>query len=997
MFATVNGNIIKLTEGERVNLYKVNLPIGGQKQFYNFTFMRAVFIITIIFISSVLVNNTLAQENGSVFGKIVDSETGEELIGANVLLEGTTIGAASDIDGNFKIRNLQAGVYTLIASMIGYSKITVTDLEIKPGEQKKLDLTLVSEAFETEEVVVTARMILDNDASLLKNRQKSITVSDAIGFDQIKRSGSDDAGDAIRKVVGTTVVDGKYVYVRGLGDRYSSTQMNGAELPSSDPDRKSFQLDLIPTNLLDNIVIVKTFTPDKPGNFSGGIVDIGTKSFPERFTLKISGGSSYNTQSTGNTKFLSYQGGSTDWLGIDDGTRDIPSILLDPNLVIPTEVEARFNDEKAATLNDVSKSFNPFMANTSSAPPVNTNLSLSIGDQISIGETSSFSYSGSLTYKRDFIFYQNGRVERYTLSDLNADELNPQLLLDDSKGTSEAILGGLFTAAYKFNPEQQISGNIFYSKSGIAKSRFMEGKWPQEIGLESDYHNIVLEWMERDILSYQLKGEHHLSGLLNSSIDWSATFATTNQLEPDRRLTTYIKTETHQGTSYTINGSNFDNPSRYYRELEDKTNTYNLNLSIPFAQWDGYNSKIKFGGMFQELDRNFLERIYTYSTNDDIFNTVEGDVSLYFRNANSGIIDSTQFGEGNTRYFFGNTVYDRSFARNNYNGDQKIYAAYSMIDLPLFRDLRFVGGARYETTDMLVVTKDPTIDEGKIDEQDILPSASFIYKLTENMNLRITGTQTLARPTFREIAPYSSKQFVNGEELVGNPNLERTLIQNYDLRWEWFLRPGEIFAVSVFYKDLQNPIERAFASGSSASNKIITYTNVDRSRILGAEFEARLGLDYLLDELNYFSLGFNLSLVSSTIDIPQSELNTRLAMDPSSGTTRQLQGQSPYMINVNLTFTKPKWGTIAGLYFNTFGERLSTVSANLTPDIFEQPANMLNFTMSQQMFQFFYLNLSVKNLLDAEIKEVYRYKGNDFTYQSYKLGRKISVGISYKI
>ncbi|MDZ7624084.1 MAG: carboxypeptidase-like regulatory domain-containing protein [Ignavibacteriaceae bacterium] len=291
-----------------------------------------------------------AQESGTVFGKVVDSATGEELIGANIFLEGTTIGAATDIEGNFKISNVPAGTYSLIASMIGYSKFTVTDLEIKPGEQKKLDLSLVSEAYQTEEVVITARMILDNDAALLKNRQKSITVSDAIGSDMIKQSGSDNAGDALKKVVGTSVVDGKYVFVRGLGDRYSSTQLNGAELPSTDPNRKSFQMDLIPSNLLDNIVTLKTFTPDKPGNFSGGIVDIGTKSFPERFTLKLSGGTSYNSQTTGNAEFLTYQGGNTDWLGIDDGTRGLPEIFNDPNLKIPTEQGARFDGQQAATL-----------------------------------------------------------------------------------------------------------------------------------------------------------------------------------------------------------------------------------------------------------------------------------------------------------------------------------------------------------------------------------------------------------------------------------------------------------------------------------------------------------------------------------------------------------------------------------------------------------------------------------------------------------------------
>jgi len=339
-----------------------NIPqIGPKPKKNTMQYLINCFLISVLISITFVWTHSFAQESGAIFGKVVDSATGEELIGANIFLDGTTIGAATDIEGNFKVSTVPAGTYTLIASMIGYSKFIVTELEIKPGEQKNLNLTLVSEAYETKEVIVTARMILDNDAALLKNRQKSVSVSDAIGSDILKQTGSFDAGDAMKKVVGTSVVDGKYVFVRGLGDRYSSTQLNGAELPSSDPNKKSFQLDLIPTNLLDNIITLKTFTPDKPGNFSGGIVDIGTKSFPEKFTFKLSGATSYSTQATGNANYLTYPGGSTDWLGIDDGTRVVPEYLTNPNLVIPSEVSARFDPEKASVLNDASKSFNSFM------------------------------------------------------------------------------------------------------------------------------------------------------------------------------------------------------------------------------------------------------------------------------------------------------------------------------------------------------------------------------------------------------------------------------------------------------------------------------------------------------------------------------------------------------------------------------------------------------------------------------------------------------------
>ncbi|HSW56106.1 MAG TPA: TonB-dependent receptor, partial [Ignavibacteriaceae bacterium] len=882
----------------------LTIPQFGQKPIKQTRMKRIIqLLIFVLTIYPMVLSSTYAQDNGTIFGKVVDSATGEELIGANIFLDGTTIGAATDIEGNFKISTVSAGTYTLIASMIGYSKFTVTDLEIKPGEQKKLDLSLVSEAYQTEEVVITARMILDNDAALLKNRQKSIAVSDAIGSDMIKQSGSDNAGDALKKVVGTSVVDGKYVFVRGLGDRYSSTQLNGAELPSTDPNRKSFQMDLIPSNLLDNIVTLKTFTPDKPGNFSGGIVDIGTKSFPEKFTLKLSGGTSYNSQTTGNAEFLTYQGGNTDWLGIDDGTRGLPEIFNDPNLKIPTEQGARFDAQQAATLDEVSNSFNNIMDVSRGTVPVNSNLAMSVGDNIQLGETSKFGYMASITYRRDYNFYEGGEVGRYILSDIGSEELNPLLLLNDSKGVSEANWGGLITAALNINPEQQISGNYFYSRSGISTTRYMFGKWPQEFGQGEDtpdYTNRVLHWMERDIASYQLRGDHLLSGLLNTHADWSASFSETKQDEPDFRLVTSYTKIRPQDTTYTISGSNFDDPSRYFRTLNDNNKTFNANFSVPFAQWNGYLSKFKFGGYFQSSDRNFNETIITYSPKNAIYNQVDGELALLFDNGNNGIIDSTVIG-GTTRYTFGNTVYDRSFLKNNYTGDQSIYAAYGMFELPIFIDLKFVGGVRFETTDLSVLSLDPNIPEGKIEEQDFLPSVSFIYNLTDQMNLRIAGTQTLARPTFREIAPFSSKEFVNDIELSGNPNLQRTLIENYDVRWEWFLRPGEILAVSAFYKNLKNPIEIAFVEGSTRSNPIVNYTNVDQAVLMGLEFEARLGLSYLIEQLNNFSVGLNLALVSSTVDIAPSELAQRKAIDPNSSDTRQLQGQSPYVLNVDVS------------------------------------------------------------------------------------------------
>lgn len=957
------------------------------------------YFIKIILIGFLIISQISAQQSGKISGKVVDAQNGEALIGANILVEGTNFGAAADIDGNFIINSIPVGKHTVIFSMIGYAKSSVTNVEVKPGEVTKIDIALNSESFQTDEVVITAKALENNDAGLLIKRQKSNSVSDAISAEAISRSGSSDAAAAVKKVVGASVVDGKYVYIRGLGDRYSSTQLNGAELPSSDPNKKAFQLDLIPSNLLDNIVTIKTFTPDKPGNFSGGIVDIGTKTFPSSFNMKISASSSYNSQVDGSSAFLSYDGGSKDWLGYDDGTRSIPSLLENSELDIPIPVQARFDSEKAEQLDAYSKSFNGVMDFKREVPAMNGNFSMSLGDNFKFGDVSSLGYLASLTYSRENSFYNDGKIGRYILTDLNSNELNPQLLMNDSKATSEANWGALFTTNFNINSFHQIGGNVFYSRSGITTTRFQQGRWPQEFGIDdttSTFYNRVLGFRERDLLTYQVRGEHNLDWLLDTKADWNASFSETSQNEPDLRLIASFERLINDDTSYTISGGNFDDPSRYFRTLNDKSSSFNLNFAVPVNFGSYFAGKFKFGGAYQKMERDFNERIFSYATDNRVYNNLDGDITKFFSSENNGIIEIDTLSNGRIRYNFGNTIRDNSKLRNVYNGTQEISAAYLMLELPLLRNLKFIGGARYETTSMNVVSKDETIAPGSIKENDILPSLNLIYQLSDDMNIRFAATQTLARPNFREIAPYSSKEFVNDVELQGNPSLKRTLIDNYDLRWEWYSRPGEIIAVSAFYKNMKNPIELAYAPGSSLSNQIVTYQNVDAARIIGAEFEVRLGLDLLLDELSNFSFGSNLSLVDSKIDIPDFERQQRLAIDSSSSSTRELQGQSNVILNMDLSYYN-EIGTTASLQLNTFSERLSKVSAGVSPDVYEQPDIQLDFILSQQIWNNFTFSFSAKNILNSSYKEIYRYKGNDYTFYEYKKGVRFSMGISYKI
>jgi TonB-dependent receptor len=931
-----------------------------------------------------------AQNTGKIRGKLVDAANGEGLIGANVIIDGKSLGAAADIDGNFTIDLVPAGTYTLRASMIGYAKKTVTGVEVKAGETTTLEMTLAPEAFEMEEVVVEAKILTNNEVGLLKDRQKATSISDAISSEDISRSGSSDAAAAMNKVTGASTVDGKYIYIRGLGERYTSTQLNGAEVPSADPNRRAVQLDLFPASFLENLVTTKTFTPDKPGNYTGGSVNISTKSFPDKLTLALSTSTSWNSQTTGSSNFLGYAGGGTDWLGFDDGTRGIPDALADPNVEIP-DLSFAFTDEaKAMELDRLSKSFNSTMAPTRSTAPVNQSYSLSFGNQFDVLDQP-FGFLGSLTYSRKYSLYTDGTVGRYQLTGHvdDVDELTNDYLFTDQKGTDEVLWGGLLNLSYKLGQAHEMGFNVIYNRSADNTARYLNGSFPRDLTGNAVYETRNLHYIERELQTYQLRGKHYFEALGGLNVEWIGSVSSNTQEEPDVRYFTNNYTIRERNditdTIYTIRPSIYPIPARYYRDLAEDNNSFNLDMDLPFQQWNGLAAKVKFGGAWLNKERTFRERRFDFGQDRARY---DGNDVDFFQPENVGILPEES---SETFFRFGNYVIDATSPSNNYDGTQDIYAGYMMIDLPIFNDFRLIGGARFESTQMDVASMDTSLARGNLDNQDFLPSLNVLYNVTERMNLRAAYGKTLARPTFRELAPYASFNFVNDFTFIGNADLQRTLIDNYDLRWEWFVRPGEILALSGFYKSFQNPIERVIKN----VNGEIEYQNVSEARVYGFEFEFRKRLDEIADILNYFYIGTNFTWTASVVDISADELEVIRAVNPYVDGTRELQGQSPYLFNVNLAYQNYDQGTNVSVFYNVFGERLSAVSLGGTPNVYEQPRGMLDLIISQRLFWGFTAKFSAKNMLDEAIEHVHHFEGRDYVYSRFNTGRNFSFGINY--
>ncbi len=934
------------------------------------------------------------QSEGRISGTVVDAETGDPLIGATVRVEGLQLGAIADLEGAYLIRNVPAGRHAVLVTMIGYDQKRVAEVQVNPGQVSRIDLVVEQALLVADVVEVTARALENTEAALLKRRQNALSISDAISAEDISRGAQGDVAAAMTRVTGASVVDGKYVYIRGLGERYSTAQLNGTALPNADPNSKSVQLDLFATNLLDNITTEKSFTPDKPGNFTGGSVNVKTKSLPESFIMSFSTSTKYNAQSSFKD-MLSYEGGAYDFLGFDDGTRDIPLPLRNPDVRIPDITSALRDPDAAQRLDLYSKSFtDKTMTPTMQEGGFGQSYAFSIGNQTTVFDRP-FGMLGSVSYRRDISAYDNGVSGIWKRLSRESEGLNRERFATDTRGSEEVLWGGMANATYQPTITHEIGANVLYNRSGEKLARYQTGAWPASLpGDNVRYETSVLSFIERGMRSFQLRGKHVLPSVSGMEVEWTGALTRSTQDEPDLRFfTNEFQTVDAGGTpdldTYTIALSNYAPPTRYFRNLEESNRELKLDLTLPFSPWSGLTARLKFGSAYLDKDHTFRERRFSFRQDDLRY---RNDPTVFFSSARTGILpDALQNTPGFTR--FGNFVSEESDLKNNYDGDQEIRAGYAMLDLPLTRRFKVTGGARYESTLLNVASHDASLAPGILDEKDWLPSFNAVYQVVDNMNVRGAYSRTLARPSFRELAPFASFLFVGDYIFVGNSALKRTLIDNYDFRWEWFARPGEIYALSYFHKQFENPIERAIVT----TNGEIQFQNVDRAFVTGLELEYRQRLDRLHPSLRNFQLGGNLSLVKSQVDIAPAELAIIRALDPGAADTRKLQGQSPYVVNFDVMYDNTDTGTLASVHYNVFGERLSEVSTGGTPNAFEQPAGLLDITGSQRLWNRVTLKFSAKNLLNPAIKKVHTFNNEEFVRSLYKRGRSFSLGFSYGI
>jgi hypothetical protein len=952
---------------------------------YNFKLGTLSFLFVLLSFTSIF-------SQGIISGTVLDKESGETMISATVLVEGTDAGEVTDFDGKYQIK-IDAGTYDIVFSYVGYPEMKIEGVVVKDGGVTVIDalLTMEKGGVQIEEIVVQAEAIKTTENAILVTRLNANRFTDGISQGEMAKLNISSADQAVAKVVGVSIADGSVV-VRGLGDRYSTAQLNGASIPSANPYKNSVNLDLIPAGLLSNIITSKTFTPDQPGTFTGGNVNIETKSFPETKSFKVSLSTGYNTQSSFQNNFLTHDGGDLDWLGYDDGYRSRSSLYDDENyadaLLRSAGTKARNDDAMAAKVEELYDATLTNMVPTTTTTPMNHGIGFSFGNQYEVGGRD-LGVILSANYSRSFRHYDAG-LRNYALESTTSQNLNQNFNLGGTTSIESPTVGGMVGLSYKINPSNRISFNTLYNHSADKSTRSFSGEHnAYQVTFPEIFEFRELYWLERSLLNNMLLGQH-LFGSDGVKLEWIASASVAMQREPELRYfgNEFDPRDLDDPTDdrYAIRApSEYDYPNHFFRKLSDEQFEGKLDLTFPVLHNLSKGNKIKTGILYSLKNRIFDER--RYSVQEKSAENYNGDAAAFFSDENSGVIEK----DANVRNVIGNYIVDDTRASNSYIGSEKVMAIYAMGTIKPIENLDIVFGTRLENASLPVESADSLYTAGKL---SVLPSINLRYALANKMNLRAAFTQTVARPNLRELAPFSNFDFRTGAFIVGNPKLKITSITNLDLRWEWMPRIGEILAISTYLKSFINPIVLV---NLGKSNPEFQYQNVDKAIVYGVELEYRKNLGFISPALNNFKLGANLSCIYSEVNIDAEELADIRSINPDASDKRTFFNQSPYIVNTNLVYSNSEKNIDATLSFNIFGDRLVIVGQEGTPDIFEQTRPKLDFTISKKIKENLSVRLSAKNLLDPEYKLQSSCNGNDYIYSNYNLGRTISMSLSYTI
>ncbi len=883
---------------------------------------------------------------GTITGTITDKQTGEALGGTTISVVGTEVRVVADEQGRYQL-SLPPGKYALRILSPGYQPIRVQNLVVFARGTRKVDVGLNVEEATGDEFVVEAAPDSSSIDALALERKRSASMGDSVGRAEMSKTPDRNAAAAAQRVVGVNVIGNRFVYVRGLGERYTNALLNGAPLPSPEPDRAAVPLDLFPTLALESLTIVKTFTPDSPADFAGGSVRIETRRIPDKFLFQASLTGGYNNQSTFRER-LDYNGSSTDWLGYDNGYRalpgDYPGYKLTPGANKPGGTTVNDSD-----LTPAGRDINSYFSTKRSFTPPDHSLSVVAGDGFKFGKDRKLGVLLALGYGRKFQIRTGEEVNTYSF-DSNTNQLSADKTNRVDSGIETVNWGVFGSVGYDFSKDHHLTLLGFHSQIADDKTEVVKGFNTTRNG---DIHDTRLTFVSRSLNFGQLHGEHVFPDADRATLDWAAWLSGASRNQPDTRNSAWQRSE--NSSTWTYLDDAFSGRHFWAKQSEQIVGGQ-INWTQPLM---GDTSKLKLGVFGNKRKRDFRSR------------------SLALRRAGGIPLSDLQrlncpsqdFDACADSLFSGDNIgtlvelNENTNATDSYNADLNVYAAYLMADVAIFPSVRGIVGQRLEVTRQTIEPVDELntgtrVEGASVDSTDLLPSVGLVFDLTSKAKLRTSLTRTIARPQLRELAPFAYTNYFGARPESGNQGLTLTHITNADLRFEVFPTLKEVLAFTVFYKHFTDPIETVIIA--SGNEGLVTYQNSKGADLRGVELEARKSFDFLSEELKHFTAIANLTVAVSRIELSGDQVRGHVT-SPS----RPMVNQAPYVLNLAMDYDGPT-GTSFRILYNIAGAHIVQLGTVGLPDEYEHPRHVIDLTAAQELGKHFQLRATASNILNSE-------------------------------
>jgi TonB-dependent receptor len=931
--------------------------------------------LSVLLIAFFSLSINIFAQTGKIEGKVSDLATGSVVSGVSVSIDGDKTIASTSVDGYFVITVEAGKKYTIKLTSVGYQTKEITDVEVVAGQVNNLYI-FIEKATKTEDVVIVrASARKETQAALITYQKNTTVVAQVVSAEAIKRSPDKNTGEVLKRVPGASVQEGKYLVVRGLADRYNQAMLNGTLLSSTEPDRKTFSFDILPSSMIDNIIINKSFIPELPGEWAGGLIQVNTKDVPARNFLNVQLGTGFNTQTLGND-FYDYKGSSTDFLGFDNGTRALPA-----NLPTKAAFAALTQEEKTAYASGFENIWSADKKSSTFTPSLNQSIAISGGFKTNVGKKNKLAAILAVNYNRSnrrTVYENQINTFQNNIPDLSFNYFN-------KKYSQDILAGALVNITLQLGNNSKISFKNLLNVNTTNYTTLREGKdfdGASNVVLGDNIKATELAFKANTFFNTQLTGDHNIKKY-DAKFHWFGSFNILDQYIPDQRRLQFLQDNSADPSSpyrAVIGGSNASQKSgsRYYGFLNDYIYTAGGDLSKDF-KLGKLSQSVKGGYFFQVKDRLFDSRpfaIYLPIENRDLRSL---PVDQLFAPQN--------FGNGSDNKFAFNELSGISY---RYIANSILNAGFLQFDNQLTEKIRVVWGLRVEDFDQVIGSvkkEDPRHVYSKV--TDYLPGINATYKLNNKTNIRLSGSQTVIRPEFRELSTFQFYDFDLGATVAGFTGLTRTKVSNFDLRYELYPRGGELFTFGIFYKFFDKPIE-AYFNPASGGASTYNFLNANEANSFGVEFEFRKKLDFN-EALKNFTVQGNLSYIYNRV--------SGIGVDES----RAMQGQSPYLLNAGIQYDLEKYGINTTLLFNQIGRRIAFVGGSDQPPIWENPRPLLDFQIAKKVLKNKgELKMNISDIINKEavfytdLNDNKKYdKGSDAFAIKRKYGSNFSLSFAY--